>query len=802
LTPEKLQSSSAWREIEREFLSTGNAARVLSKLTDACDAVAAEAYRAAIEGRVSKPAAMLAAGAYGRRETFPYSGADIILLAEQPPEPEPLKEFARLLWEAGLRLNFTARTIAECLDAHEKNPDLAANLLDLRFLAGDANLQARLQSRLPAVVAKHAHAIGQRLAETAWARHARFHNTCRHLEPDLKEGPGGLRDLRLIDLLLRLNPRHEAPGPALREAGEWVARARCFLHYHHARDANVLDSGAQEALARQPFASGRKPVEWMREFYRNARLIFREALRALDACDKSHGSLLDNFREYRTRLSNGEFTVSRDRLWLREPSELETQPESILRVAEFVARHGTAPSPETDRRLEAAKPVFAALCAEPHSWWPALKTILTSPHAGMALRALDDAGLLTVLFPEWAAIEDLAAPEPERRYTADEHAFSAIECVAGLPAETDPARRRIAAVYSEMDNPAALLFAILFHDIRNTAAAMARIQMPADDQAAVSFVIEHQRDMAEALTVRDLDDPATTRLLAERAGTSEWLRMLTVFTYAVIAANPEAMTPWRLERLWKAYSLTQRELTRELEAERIEAVPADLAEGADFLRGFPARYLRARSAAEIQKHLELYEQSRPTGAAVELDEMEGGYRVTVVARDRPFLFASFAGAISSFGLDILKAEAFANERGVILDTFVFADPKRMLQLNPPEMERLRDLLQRVAVGKTDARRLMRSVPVAEPRKRTTPPQVQFDSETAENATLVEIVAEDRPGLLYSLATVFSSNACNIDVVLIDTKGGRAIDVFYVAHEGHKLSGELQTILREKLLAAC
>jgi [protein-PII] uridylyltransferase len=187
---------------------------------------------------------------------------------------------------------------------------------------------------------------------------------------------------------------------------------------------------------------------------------------------------------------------------------------------------------------------------------------------------------------------------------------------------------------------------------------------------------------------------------------------------------------------------------------------------------------------------------------VQLDRIEGAYRLTVIARDMPALFASFAGAISSFGLDILKAEAFSNARGIILDTFVFGDPQRTLELNPPESERLLDLIRRVALGKTDGQRLLRSRAQADPKKRGAPPQVNFDSDACETATLVEIVAEDRPGLLYNLATVFSSTACNIDVVLIDTKGHRAIDVFYVAHDGHKLTPELQAALKEKLLAAC
>jgi [protein-PII] uridylyltransferase len=376
-------------------------------------------------------------------------------------------------------------------------------------------------------------------------------------------------------------------------------------------------------------------------------------------------------------------------------------------------------------------------------------------------------------------------------------------------------RRRFAGLLSEVDDAALVLFAMLFHETGHGGAdplalgaeragsAMARIHMPDEARSAVEFLIRHQIDLSGAVGGRDMDDPATARLLAERVGTIERLKALVVMTYArIVALGEEDKLAWRLEQLWHAYGVAQRELIRELETDRIQQVPENLPGNAEFIKGFPLRYLRAHSSAAIEGHLRLFELSRPTGVAVRLDPMEGAYRLTVVARDMPFLFASFAGAISSFGLDILKAEAFSNAAGVVLDMFVFGDPNAMLRQNPGEADRLSDLIQRVALGKTDAQRLMRGRGLPDPGKRATPSQVQFDSEACPTATLVEIETEDRPGLLFSLATAFSSNACNIDVVLVDTKGHRAIDVFYVAQEGAKLSAEVQARLKEKLLAAC
>ena len=140
---------------------------------------------------------------------------------------------------------------------------------------------------------------------------------------------------------------------------------------------------------------------------------------------------------------------------------------------------------------------------------------------------------------------------------------------------------------------------------------------------------------------RDLDDPATVRLLAERVGTIERLRFLAVATYArIVALGAADKIPWRLDQLWRTYSATQHELLRELETDRIQQVPEDLPPTPRFVKGFPLRYLRAHSSAEIQEHLQLFERSRPTGVAVKLDPLEGAYRITIVARDKPSLFAS------------------------------------------------------------------------------------------------------------------------------------------------------------------
>ncbi len=323
---------------------------------------------------------------------------------------------------------------------------------------------------------------------------------------------------------------------------------------------------------------------------------------------------------------------------------------------------------------------------------------------------------------------------------------------------------------------------------------MTRLQVPEEIQQAVLFLIEHHLDLSAVMTTRDLSEPSTARHIAASSGTIEQLKMLTLLTYADISAvNPAAMTDWRLEQLWKVYLSGHEEFTRELEADRIPPSAQASRETAGFLEGFPTRYLKTHTPAQIATHIELARQ----GTAVDLARVSGTYRLIVVTPDRPFLLASISGALASFGMNILKAEAFSNTRGQALDTFIFDDPHRTLELNPGESDHLRDVVLRAVLGKLDVDKLM--------QKRRRPaltariaPSVSFDNEVSETSTLIEIMAEDRPGLLYDFTNTISSEGANIEVILIDTEAHRALDVFYVRAEGRKLSESQMGRLRSKL----
>jgi [protein-PII] uridylyltransferase len=223
----------------------------------------------------------------------------------------------------------------------------------------------------------------------------------------------------------------------------------------------------------------------------------------------------------------------------------------------------------------------------------------------------------------------------------------------------------------------------------------------------------------------------------------------------------------------------------------------------EFLDGLPKRYLFTHTPEQAAAQAQLYAAAREHGAAVKIEKREGFYHLLLVARDRPFLFASVAGGLSSFNLNILKAEAFHNRHGYIADGFVFSDPGRNLELNPTEIERLRVLLEKIVLGQVRVEPLLRARPVkaAPSRSGAVRPAVTLDAATSESATLFEVVAQDRPGLLYGLASAISRAGCNIEVVLVNTEAHRAIDVFHVTKDGRTLSGHDAARVRDGLLAA-
>lgn len=779
---------------------------------------------------VGSPVTIAAVGGYGRRELFPFSDIDLLILVENEPDlvrvKAPVSEFVRVLWDSGLKVSQSVRTVAECCRLNEQNTELHISLLDIRFVAGDSALFDNLRKRLQEFQRQQSERLLGRLSGMAQTRHAKFHNTVYHLEPNIKEAPGAIRDIHLLNWLGILLPDKAPVVDAIAEAAaarQFLYSVRCFLHSISDRDNNLLTFERQDEAARLLPEDPISPGDWMRLYYRHARSVFQSSIRALEFVDARQSSLVRQFRDWRGRLSTADFTISQNRILLRNPAATLGSPESVLGLFDFVARHGIPLSWDAQGRIRAAVPDIAAGFSARPAGYRSWHDLLSQPNAGFALRQMQDTGVLSAAIPHWNAIESLVVRDFYHSYTVDEHTLVAIETIDKLVAQSAGLPSRFGELALEVDDPAVLRLAILLHDIgkgttpgdhiRGSLEAagemLGAISAPAHVQEAVRFLIDHHLDLSAVMNGRDLDDPATACFLTSRIGTQEDLRRLALLTYADISAvNPTAMTPWRIEQLWRVYSIADEQLTRELTEDRIgsasekpnEQYPPGLA---TFLEGFPTRYLRINTREQIARHFELEQKRKREGVAVEITREPGAYLLTVVAGDQPGMFASICGALASFGMDILKAEASGNRSGCVLDLIRFADPMRTLEMNPDEAGRLQWTVECVVKDAIQVPDLLKR---RRPRPRPASglkiePSIRFSNEASESSTLIQFVGEDRPGLLFDLATAFTSAECNIELVLVDTEAHRAIDVFYVTRNGGKLDDATQTQLRTTLQRA-
>jgi [protein-PII] uridylyltransferase len=802
------------------FAATSDVLTSLAERASLVDRLVSQAATELLFPTIPEGLALISVGGYGRRQLFPFSDVDLLLLCQNEDVPRAHKleisAFLQRLWDSGLRVSQSVRVPDECLEVHEQNSELNISLLDQRFLAGDRPLFAALSKKFPRFVQSNRDALMRNLVRLTRERHSKYADTFYHLEPNVKETPGGLRDFQFIRWMEQLREADtnrltspEAPED-LRQAFRFLARLRSALHTQAGRDQNQLTFDAQDALA----DSG-DVAAFMREYYRQARAVNRAAMRSLELWDAQSSALFAQFVGWRSRLSNSDFAVHRERVHLRAPQQLETDPELVLRLFEFVARHGLRLSSEAVNQLEPRLGRLREYFEEPRNLWPALNQILSQAHAPLAVRSMHETGVLFALFPGLEQIECQVVRDFYHRYTVDEHTLVAIQNACSAPGS-------YGELLQELPHKGLLLFALLFHDagkahsdpaagyeghveasLQAADAAMRRIRMPAQDRETASFLIGNHLELSLAMRTRDLADPKAIHDVAQIVGTEARLKALTVLTYADISAvNPSVMTPWRSSQLWRLYLAVYRELTRELAAERIAESASG--PGAELLEGLPVRYLRTHNEEEIAEHVALAVKSEARGVALDIRSLDSAWQLTVITGDRPGLFARMAGTLAGFGMNILRAEAFSNRRGQVLDTFVFADPTRTLELNPSEVDRLRTTAERVILGKLDVRELLRNRPKPKPpsRKVRVPTAIRFDGDASATATLVEIVAEDRPGLLYDLASAISSSGGNIEVVLIDTQAHRAIDVFYVTVGGRKLTAEERSAMGEELRKAC
>ncbi len=634
-----------------------------------------------------------------------------------------------------------------------------------------------------------------------------------------------------------------ADGDEFRKAVDFVWLVRCFLHYRHERDDNTLDWQAQDAAAEDAVGlKGRRPKKadaayWMRLYFRHARSIERRVTQMLDEVP-APSKLLGLKRERKIEVAQHGFRLERGRVMLQSAAEFghdpAEDPDVVLQVFAAMAKTGVTLGRDAEERLSEGLPLLSAQLEEGPALWHHLQEILTGIHAGDALRSMHALGVLELLIPEFHGIDALVIRDAYHRYTVDEHTFVLIDTLHGLESAQSGGMAewatRFGGVLRELPHPGLLYLAALLHDTgkgrstgdhtresaRMAESVLERLELDTYESGLVVSLITNHLEMSAALR-RDIFDAETVRAFAGKMQTPEALRMLTLFTYADInAVHPDALTPWKAENLWRLYIATANYLDRSVDDERLGAqeeselvhrvvalLPGQKAAVREYLEGFPERYVLTRTPEQVRTHFKM-----ATGFAGDPVQLDFRYTATVseltlVTRDRPQLFATMAGVLAAWGMNIVTADAFSNRQGVVVDSFRFTDGFRTLEMNASEHEVFVKSVHDVMTGAVSVEKLLsgrrrgrRKAPLVVVETR-----VEFDDEASSHSTLLEVVAQDTTGLLRALSLTLAAQSCNIEVALVDTEGETAIDVFYLTRSGAKLDKDEEVVLRQALLQA-
>ena len=723
--------------------------------------------------------AVVALGGYGRQVLTPGSDVDLMVLHRERRSDRVRETAERLFypfWDAGIPLGHSVRSVDECLSQAKGDLHVTCSLLDARLLEGEPSLLEAASSGVVSRLRRNARGFAARLGEDALERHLRHASCATALEPNLKEGRGGLRDLNAVRWL-RLVDASDAPEPHLDEAEELLVRVRSALHLHTGRKGDVLHKEHQPELAS---------------------LLGFDATAGLDAPDVLMRTLFDHGRRVASALDG--------------------------------AVDGPAPEPPDELR----RAVDAGW--SPMAFGAFVDLLAAGEEGARVLQEMDLQGDLVRLLPAWEAVRCRPQRDPYHRSPVDEHLLAtagiAADILNGRDSDDDPAlQRSIEAV----GDPAALLVGALLHDIgkRGEGSHVAVGRGVAEETLGRMGVDERLRDdvvflvgehllLPNTATRRDLADHDLVLDVAARVGDPRRLAMLHVLSVAdARATGPHAATPWRFGLVRElvariGHVLEAGEMDRERAAEldeRRETIRALLRDSDppavvdSLLEHLPRPYLLAVPPETVADHRSVLWP--PPGRAevrtvARPGERAGVWRLTVVAADRPGLLARIAGSLALTGLSILSAQAFTTGDGVAIDLF---DVTLAFEgdVDEERWRAVRHTLRRALEGRLSLEyRVREKRALYPPPAADVPTEVRVLNDASDFATVVEVETADRIGLLFDLARAFEEMHLDVSLAKVATYGPRVVDAFYVRdQDGAKLDDpevvrEIERAIRARL----
>jgi [protein-PII] uridylyltransferase len=756
--------------------------------------------------------ALMAIGGYGRATIHPQSDVDLLFFFKDTIDEDAIKAILHPLWDLQFKVGHQIRHADDLKEFDETQVESYTAFLDCRLLLGDPATALDFEREImPRLIQKNRNRFLKLLADMKATRYKQFGDTIYQLEPDVKEAPGGLRDVHWcgwVRKALEASNRHPISNDAL----QFLHCLRNFLHFYSGRNGNLLAFEFQEQIAAQlgyrDSERGEAAENLMRDYFLKAGDIARPTSFWEDAIVGTPNSI--------------SFTSD-----FEDPFEMI---EAFAEAHQKKARVDSSTLSAIRRRLAASN---GALSNNPRAGRLVLDMMKDRQGIYNTLLAMHEVGLLGRIFPDFEEIRCRVIRDFFHKYTVDEHSLIAIRNIEELATT-----HRLSLLLSELENPELLLLSLLFHDIgkahrhdegnhvhpstEGVREILDKLELPPDQAEKVVAVVKNHLEMSKIILRRDFSDEDVIRQFADLVGNVENLRMLCLMTYADMkAVNNEVVTPWKEDLLFQLYVETYNQLTLGLADDQYTQQPSlesDIEEIAkllpsnisaqdvrEFLDGFPRQYLKNTPKKQIANHFMMSRQLADRPMVMHLGLNGSVYDLLVMTGDRPGLFSKITGVLSYFGMNIVRAQAFSNRHGTIFDLISFEDASHYFEKNPSEIDHFSKLLNDVISGTVQLNTLLerkfKSVVFKRKRGLSVPTTIHFDRDFSRRCTIMEIAATDAFGLLYRMASIISSHGCNIEVALIATEGHRAIDVFYITNEGKKLSPELEVELERDLKAS-
>jgi [protein-PII] uridylyltransferase len=805
---------------------------------------------------------VVALGGYGRRELNPGSDVDVMFLYPRRVDDYVtaiLDHVLYFLWDLGFSVGHSCRSLSDTLRMLDTDLTARTSMLEARFLAGSPGVFVEFQDRMWRTFhGRRVQQYIQRKMQEQVRRHEKYGGSVFLQEPNVKEGPGGLRDfhtaLWAARARHRLNDLNALPALGLLtpvelaqclQALDFLLRVRSELHYLHGGKSDILTLPVQVPVAtnlgfRDEATFG---VErFMQQYYIRAAALHQLSGRLAERCAAYPGSHVEAvMKKLRARDIGDEFTELNRQIHILPAQRhcFQEDPIRLLKIFWYRQEMGYDLSPDAK---EAIRSSLALIDDEFRSSNRALGfflALLKAPR-GVAdtLRQMHQLGVLSAYIPEFARVACLVQFDYYHRYTVDEHTFVLLDHLEALTDTDDPRLQEFRRIAGELKKPEILKLAILFHDIgkgeghghveRGVAIAgeaLARMGLAERDVADVKFLVAQHLSMAHIAQRRDLDDERLIIDFARQVGDEDLLKMLYLLTYLDLnAVGPQVWTDWKGTLLWELFIKTHTILTRGVPegeeehrkaASMRSALVAELGTelGAEVVRQhldlMPARYVLTTSSAKVAQHLQLIEQVRrgePVAVRWNAYPMAGYSEVAVCAPGAPGRFAKVVGTLTANGINILSAQLFSRADGVFIRTFQVSDGRGAAPDDETVWHRFARDLKGVILDQVDVRELIKvrrrdllAKPI--PRAGEIHTRVEFDNVVSDRYTVIDIRAQDRLGLLYIISSTLS--AMNVDVALakITTEVDQAMDVFYVTeNDGQKLAEESQMeAIREALV---